>query len=143
MAKPIGVLLVGEHAIVLTSVSDESWIIDAIDAGAHGYLLKRVDPDDLVNAVRSAHAGDPPLDPRAGVLLRESRRRGGGRSEELTDREVEVLRLVGEGMANKQIARRLGIAERTVKAHLTSIFQRLDVSDRVQAALWAQQHLAR
>ena len=65
------------------------------------------------------------------------------RQDELTDRELDVLRLVAEGMANKQIARKLGISERTVKAHLTSVFQRLGVSDRVQAALWAQQHLPR
>ena len=64
-------------------------------------------------------------------------------SGELTRRELEVLGLVGQGLANKQIARRLGIGERTVKAHLTSIFQRLGVSDRVQAALWAREHLPR
>ncbi len=127
--------------VVLTSFGDESRIMEALNAGAHGYLLKHVDPDDLINAVRAVHAGDSPLDPRAGRVLLESRRSSGTRNEELTDREVEVLRLVGEGLANKQIARRLEISERTVKAHLTSIFQRLKVSDRVQAALWAQQHL--
>ena len=73
-------------------------------------------------------------------MLLEQRRRQGG-ADDLTPREEEVLRLVGQGLANKQIARRLGIGERTVKAHLTSVFQRLGVSDRVQAALWAREHL--
>lgn len=130
--------------VVLTSFGEETRILDALNAGAHGYLLKHVAPDDLINAVRAAHAGDAPLDPRAGRVLLESRRGGSAtRQDELTDREMEVLKLVGEGMANKQIARKLGISERTVKAHLTSIFQRLNVSDRVQAALWSQQHLPR
>ena len=81
-----------------------------------------------------------PLDPRAGRVLLDQRRRR-GTANDLTKREEEVLRLVGQGLANKQIARRLGIGERTVKAHLTSVFQRLGVSDRVQAALWAREHL--
>ena len=129
--------------MVLTSFGDESRILDALNAGAHGYLLKHVAPDDLIAAVRAAKAGDAPLDPRAGRVLLESRRSPVPRQDELTERELDVLRLVAEGMANKQIARRLGISERTVKAHLTSVFQRLGVSDRVQAALWAQQHLPR
>jgi DNA-binding NarL/FixJ family response regulator len=132
------------RVIVLTSFGEESRIIEALNAGAHGYLLKHIDPDDLFSAVRAAKAGDVPLDPRAGRVLLDQRRQGTGtRPNELTDREIEVLRLVGEGLANKQIARRLTISERTVKAHLTSVFQRLDVHDRVQAALWAQQHLPR
>lgn len=129
--------------VVLTSFGDEQRIMDALNAGAHGYLLKHVAPDDLLNAIRSAHAGDAPLDPRAGRVLLEARRTGAPRQDDLTDREIDVLKCVGEGMANKQIARKLGISERTVKAHLTSIFQRLGVSDRVQAALWAQSHLPR
>lgn len=131
------------RVVVLTSFGDESRILDALNAGAHGYLLKHVEPDDLLNAVRAAKAGDAPLDPRAGRVLLESRRTPVPRQDELTERELDVLRLVAEGMANKQIARKLGISERTVKAHLTSVFQRLGVSDRVQAALWAQQHLPR
>ena len=131
------------RVVVLTSFGDEQRILDALNAGAHGYLLKHVAPDDLLNSIRSAHAGDAPLDPRAGRVLLEARRTGIPRQDDLTDREIDVLSCVGEGMANKQIARKLGISERTVKAHLTSIFQRLGVSDRVQAALWAQQHLPR
>jgi DNA-binding NarL/FixJ family response regulator len=128
------------RVVVLTSYGDESRILDALNAGAHGYLLKHSDPDDVIEGVRVAYAGDAPLDPRAGRVLIEQRRRG-RREVELTPREREVLGLVGQGMANKQIARRLEITERTVKAHLTSVFQRIGVTDRVQAALWARQHL--
>ena len=123
--------------VVLTSYGDESKILDALNAGAHGYLLKHSDPDDVIEAVRIAHAGDAPLDPRAGRVLIEQRRHG-RKQIDLTPREREVLGLVGQGMANKQIARRLEITERTVKAHLTSVFQRIGVTDRTQAALWAQ-----
>jgi DNA-binding NarL/FixJ family response regulator len=128
------------RVVVLTSYGDESRILDALNAGAHGYLLKHSDPDDVIEGVRVAYAGDAPLDPRAGRVLIEQRRRG-RKEVELTPREREVLGLVGQGMANKQIARRLEITERTVKAHLTSVFQRIGVTDRVQAALWARQHL--
>jgi DNA-binding NarL/FixJ family response regulator len=130
----------GAKVVVLTSFGEESRIVEALNAGAHGYLLKHIDPDDLLDAVRSANAGDAPLDPRAGRVLLDQRRRAPDAGE-LTRREVEVLQLVGQGLANKQIARRLGIGERTVKAHLTSIFQRLGVTDRVQAALWARENL--
>jgi DNA-binding NarL/FixJ family response regulator len=126
--------------VVLTSYGEESRILEALNAGALGYLLKHTDPDDLIEAVRAANIGDAPLDPRAGRVLIEQRRRS-PQATELTPREVEVLRLVGEGLANKQIARRLGISERTVKAHLTSVFQSVGVTDRVQAALWARENL--
>ena len=129
------------RVVVLTSYGDESKILDALNAGAHGYLLKHSDPDDVIEGVRIAYAGDAPLDPRAGRVLIEQRRRG-RKAVDLTPREREVLGLVGQGMANKQIARRLEITERTVKAHLTSVFQRIGVTDRVQAALWARQHLS-
>jgi DNA-binding NarL/FixJ family response regulator len=128
------------RVLVLTSFSDQSRIMAALNAGAEGYLLKDSDPDDIAAAIRSVHAGESPLDPKAARVLLESRR---VRQEtvSLTDREREVLLLVTSGLANKQIGRRLGISERTVKAHLTNVFQRLGVSDRTQAALWASQHL--
>lgn len=126
--------------VVLTSYGEESRILDALNAGASGYLLKHTEPDDLIEAVRAAARGDAPLDPRAGRVLIEQRRRS-PQAADLTPRELEVLRLVGQGLANKQIARRLGISERTVKAHLTSVFQRVGVTDRVQAALWARSNL--
>jgi DNA-binding NarL/FixJ family response regulator len=128
------------RVLVLTSFSDQTRILDALEAGADGYLLKHADPDDIADAIRTVHAGGSPLDPKAARTLLESRR-GGRSAPQLTDREREVLLLVRDGLANKQIARRLGIAERTVKAHLTSVYQRLDVTDRTQAALWASEHL--
>lgn len=130
------------RVVVLTSYGDESRILEALDAGAQGYLLKHTEPDDLISAVRSAHAGDAPFDPRAGRVLLERRRKPAPVAE-LSGREVAVLELVADGLANKQVARRLGISERTVKAHLTSVFQRIGVVDRVQAALWARENLTR
>ncbi len=124
--------------VVLTSFGDESRILAALDAGACGYLLKHVGPDELLDAVRAAHTGGAPLDPRAGRVLLDRRRRPGST---LTPREREVLRLVADGLANKQVGHRLGISERTVKAHLTRIMQCLGVSDRVRAAIWAREHL--
>ena len=133
----------GTHVVVLTSFADRQRILDALEAGAAGYILKDADPREVPAAVRAAAAGNSPLDPKAARVLLDARRGAGqGLAPQLTAREREVLRLVGEGMANKQIARRLGIAERTVKAHLTSVFQTLGVVDRTQAALWAQHHLA-
>jgi DNA-binding NarL/FixJ family response regulator len=128
------------RVLVLTSFSDQSRILDALGAGADGYLLKDSDPDDIAAAIRSVHAGESPLDPKAARVLLESRRTR-RETVSLTDREREVLDLVRGGLANKQISRRLGISESTVKAHLTNIFQRLGVSDRTQAALWASEHL--
>ena len=135
-------LLAGEHApkvVVLTSFSDRERIRDALDAGAIGYLLKDAEPEDLLRGVRAAARGDWPLDPRAArLLLGEPDGRPSG--PRLSDRERQVLALVVDGLPNKLIARKLGISERTVKAHLTRIFEQLGVSDRTQAALWAQRH---
>jgi DNA-binding NarL/FixJ family response regulator len=128
----------GVRVVVLTSMGDESRIRAALNAGARGYLLKHVTPEELLDAIRAAHLGDAPLDPRAGRVLLDLRRRP---DQELTPRELDVLWLVADGLANKQIARRLGIAERTVKAHLTSIMQCIGVTDRVHAALWARDNL--
>jgi DNA-binding NarL/FixJ family response regulator len=122
--------------VVLTSFADPDLVVDALDAGAVGYLLKDAEPDGLVGAVRSAARGESPLDPRAARVVLTSRSRPAPASV-LSGREKEVLVLVAEGLANKQIARALGIAERTVKAHLTSIFNQIGVTDRTSAALWA------
>ena len=127
--------------VVLTSFSDPSHITSALEAGAIGYQLKDAMPDDLIAAVRAAAAGGAPLDPRAARVVLDRRSAPSTSSAGLSRREIEVLRLVMAGLANKHIARRLGIAERTVKAHLTSVFARIGVTDRTQAALWAQQHL--
>ena len=128
------------HIVVLTSFSDQTRILDALEAGADGYLLKHADPEQILEAVRVAVSGGAPLDPQAARVLLDARRTVAAPSG-LTDREREVLGLVRDGLANKQIARRLGISERTVKAHLTSVFQRIGVSDRTQAAMWAVNHL--
>lgn len=128
------------HVIVLTTFSDRDRILDSLEAGAIGYVLKDADPDELIIAIRAAVAGGSPLDPRVARVLLDAGRTGRSRPE-LSPREEEVLRLVATGLANKQIGRRLGISERTVKAHLTNVFQQLGVSDRTQAALWAKDHL--
>jgi DNA-binding NarL/FixJ family response regulator len=134
----------GAEVLVLTSFSDRPRIHAAIDAGAVGYLLKDAEPADLIAGVRAVAAGGSPLDPRAARQLISTRAEDNAahvdRTVELSPRETEVLRLVVEGLLNKQIAQRLGITERTVKAHLTSIFQRTGAADRTQAALWAQRH---
>ena len=127
--------------VVLTSFADRQRILDALEAGATGYLLKDADPSEVPAAIRAAAAGHAPLDPKAARVLLDSRRTETATAGQLTAREREVLQLVGQGLANKQIGRRLGIAERTVKAHLTNVFQTLGVTDRTQAALWAQEHL--
>ena len=135
----------GTHVLVLTSFSEQRWILEALEAGAEGYLLKQSEPEVILAGIRAVVSGGSPLDPKAARVLLTQRRTSPAAlaSSPLTDREEEVLTMVGDGLPNKLIARRLGISERTVKAHLTSIFQRLGVSDRTQAALWAQRRRAR
>ena len=130
----------GDAAVlVLTTFADRQHVIDAVDAGAVGYLLKDSGPEVLEEGIRAAARGESPLDPKvAGALVQARRERRPDIA--LTTREREVLMLVGEGMANKNIARRLGISEKTVKTHLTSVFSALGVGDRVQAALWVERH---
>lgn len=128
------------RVVVLSSFSDRSRVRDAIAAGATGYVLKDCTPDELLAAVRSAAAGHAPLDPRvAGALL--PGRDAASPAEQLSERERQVLRLAGTGLANKQIGRELGISERTVKVHLGNVFRRIGVADRTSAALWAREHL--
>jgi DNA-binding NarL/FixJ family response regulator len=125
--------------VVLTSFSDRSRILRALDAGAVGYLLKDAEPEELERAVRAAARGDSPLDPKAARALLSARTERSP-ADELSDREREVLAMVVEGLPNKLIARRLEISEKTVKAHLTSVFRRIGVTDRTQAALWAERN---
>lgn len=129
---------IGVDVLVLTSYSDNERILDALDAGAVGYLLKDADPDDVLTGIRAVTRGESPIHPKAARALLGARSAGG--RPQLTAREVEVLTLVRDGLANKQIAKKLEISERTVKAHLTSAFSRIGVSDRTQAALWAQRN---
>jgi DNA-binding NarL/FixJ family response regulator len=132
----------GVHVVVLTSFADRRRVLDALEAGAVGYLLKDADPAEVAAAVRAAAAGESPLDPKAARVLVDARRAPRA-TVGLTTREQEVLGLVAEGLANKHIARRLGITERTVKAHLTKVFSAIGVADRTQAALWARENLER
>jgi DNA-binding NarL/FixJ family response regulator len=127
----------GPDVLVLTSFSDADRIVAALDAGAVGYLLKDADPEDVIEGVRAVSRGESPLHPRAARQLLAARHASPSEVD-LTPRESEVLVLVRQGLANKQIARRLGISERTVKAHLTSVFASIGVADRTQAALWAE-----
>ena len=132
----------GVEIVVLTSFSDSTRIVAALDAGAVGYLLKDADPEDVLEGVRAVSRGESPIHPKvARQLLSVRTEAAEGPAVQLTPREAEVLALVRAGLANKQISRRLGISERTVKAHLTSVFQRIGVVDRTQAALWAERHL--
>jgi DNA-binding NarL/FixJ family response regulator len=125
--------------VVFTSFSDREQIVQALDAGAIGYLLKDAEPEAIHDAIRAAARGEAPIDPKAAAELLASRaERGPTPSVELTARERDVLALVIAGDANKQIARKLGISEKTVKGHLTNLFQRIGVQDRTQAALWAE-----
>ena len=122
---------------VLTSFAEPARIRAALDAGALGYLLKDSEPEELIAGIRLVAGGASPLAAEASRALsqrRGSTNAGGG----LTPRERAVLGLVAKGCSNKEIARRLEISEKTVKAHLTQVFREIGVFDRVQAALWAR-----
>lgn len=127
------------RVVVLSSFSDRTRVREAIAAGASGYVLKDSSPTEVVAAVRAAADGYAPLDPRVAAALLPAA--AGDPATRLSERETEVLRLVREGLANKQIARALGIAERTVKVHLGNVFRVIGVGDRTSAALWARDHL--
>jgi DNA-binding NarL/FixJ family response regulator len=126
------------QVVVLTSFADREQIEAALDAGAIGYLLKDAEPEDVIRGVQAAARGESPLAPKAArALLRARAERP---ETQLSERELDVLRCVAEGLPNKLVAQKLGISEKTVKAHLTHIFQQLGVTDRTQAALWAKEH---
>ncbi len=125
------------HVVVFTSFSDRARIVQALDAGAIGYLLKDAEPEELHRGLLAAARGEAPLAPKAAAELLAERTVSAPNGT-LSDREREVLILVATGLANKQIGTRLGISEKTVKGHLTRIFQCVGVPDRTQAALWAE-----
>jgi DNA-binding NarL/FixJ family response regulator len=127
----------GTAVLVLTSFSDVRRITAALDVGAAGYLLKDTSAEDVVRGIRAAAAGGAPLDPQAARLLLEAKA-APDPLEGISPREREVLALLLDGLPNKVIAQRLGISEKTVKTHLTNIFRRIGVTDRVQAVLWAE-----
>lgn len=122
---------------VLTSFAEPARIRAVMDAGAIGYLLKDCDPEQLIAGIRLVAAGASPLAAEAARALAQGRSSAPAAGN-LTPRERAVLGLVAKGCSNKEIARRLEISEKTVKAHLTSVFREIGVFDRVQAALWAR-----
>jgi two-component system, NarL family, response regulator LiaR len=131
--------------LVMTVSAGEAEVLEALEAGAAGYLLKDSQPDEIVRAVEAAVSGDAPLSPRVARLVVQRARMmpGGGAeaaalaAEELTDREREVLRLLAEGLDNREIAEALFLSPTTVKRHVSSIVAKLGVSNRMQAAIWA------
>jgi len=130
----------GTRILVLTSFAADSQVFSAIRAGALGYILKDAGPVELVNAIRQVYRGEPSLDPEvARKVLHELAQppKRPPTAEPLTEREVEVLRLVGQGQSNQQIAMALGISEATVRKHVSSILSKLHVASRTQAALYA------
>ncbi|MGW1805413.1 response regulator [Streptomyces sp. NPDC002078] len=131
--------------LMLTSFDDEEALLDSIMAGASGYVLKQIQGSDLVSAVRTVAGGQSLLDPSATTRLM-ARLRGGERQEEepdelrgLTEREREILALIGEGLTNRQIGQRLYLAEKTVKNHISRLLAKLGVERRIQAAVIATQ----
>jgi DNA-binding NarL/FixJ family response regulator len=133
------------QVVMLTSFADQELVLQAIEAGAVGYLLKDAEPEDLVRGVRAAAKGESPLSGKVARALLTRRPPPPPPpppppKDMLTDREREVLSLVAYGLPNKQIAARMDITEGTVKAHLTSVYQRIGVADRTQAALWARRN---
>jgi DNA-binding NarL/FixJ family response regulator len=125
------------RVIVLTSFVDEARLLPALQAGAAGYLLKDVAPQELARAIRAAHDGEALRDPGGAARLLDALARAPAPATDLTTRETEVLALIVRGRANKVIARELGISEKTVKAHVGRVLAKLGVADRTQAALLA------
>jgi DNA-binding NarL/FixJ family response regulator len=129
--------------LVVTVSASEADVLEALEAGAAGYLLKDSSPEEIVRALRAALDGDTPLSPRvARLIVERARGAGGGRlspeaAGQLSERELEVLRLLAEGLDNNEIGLRLYLSPTTVKRHISSIFAKLGVSNRVQAAIWA------
>lgn len=124
--------------IVLSAYDDDPYIMAALDAGAKGYVLKNTSPAKLIHAVETVAEGGSALDPAITTkvmgLLMNSRKEEGGVSAELSDRELEVLRLTAKGQTNREIGVQLNISNRTVQGHLRKIFSKLDVNSRTEAA---------
>jgi len=124
--------------IVLTSYTDDEYLFPAMRAGALAYLVKDVEPEDLVGAIRAAARGHATLHPSVAARLVSGAGRPGDDSlSDLTERELDVLRLIARGRSNRQIAEKLGIAEGTVKSHVSNILSKLHLAHRTQAALYA------
>jgi DNA-binding NarL/FixJ family response regulator len=132
------------RVVMLTTFDDEEYVVEALKAGASGYLLKNLPADKLANAVRLAHAGVAQFDTSVtGHLASALAATGQDRpppTTELTAREIDILRLVAAGSTNREIAARLYVSEGTVKNHMSRILTRLGLRDRTQAALYAKDH---
>jgi len=125
------------EVVALTSVLEDRLVIDVVEAGAAGYILKETRPDELFEAVRAAARGEVRLDPRAQQRLVREVRGGGAPHAVLTERELEVLKLLAGGATNKRIAQQLEVAEATVKSHVSNLLAKLELKSRTQAALYA------
>jgi NarL family two-component system response regulator LiaR len=124
--------------IVLTSFAEDEQVFPSIKAGAAGYLLKDVEPTAIAEAIRTVHRGEALLHPAvAARLMREVAEERPSAEERLTERELDVLRLLARGLPNKLIARELVVSEKTVKTHVSNILAKLHLADRTQAALYA------
>jgi NarL family two-component system response regulator LiaR len=139
----------GTHVLILTSFGDDDKVFPAIRAGAQGYLLKDIDPKDLVQAVREAYQGKAQLHPEiakrlmsvvAGDQSKKESAQTGDIPADLTSREEEVLRLIARGLNNREIAETMVISEKTVKTHVSNLLGKLGLEDRTQAAIWALKH---
>jgi len=129
------------RVLVLSILSDRPRVTEVLAAGATGYVLKDSEPAALVAAVRTLAGGLAHIDPRVAAALLPASARAGRVGSALSPRETDVLRLVAQGLANKEITRALGISERAAKAHLGRVFREIGVLDRTSAALWAGEHL--
>jgi len=133
--------------LALTAHDDDEYVFALLESGANGYLLKTAEAEELVKAIRAVHAGQPALDPLItqkvvsqfmnGKSLPDVMAQVGDEMDGLTNRELEVLRMVAQGLTNKEVAQQLYISDRTVQAHLSSIFSKLQVSSRTEAVMYA------
>ena len=125
------------EVVALTSFGEPDRVQRALEAGASGYLLKDADADEVAAAIRAAHRGELQLDPAVARRLMSTLQEPRAFSGELTARELDVVTLIGEGKANKEIALQLGIGERTARTHVSNILRKLGLTSRTQLALWA------
>jgi DNA-binding NarL/FixJ family response regulator len=147
MAPPDGIAVTREirsryrevEVVALTSFGEEARVHAALEAGATGYLLKDAEADEVASAIRAAHRGELQLDPAIARRLMQQLRATppDDPAAKMTARELEVLRVIGAGRANKEIAAELGISERTARTHVSNILGKLGLHSRTQAALWA------
>jgi len=134
------------HIVILTTYDEDDWIIDAVRAGANGYLLKDAGREEIISAIEGTVAGERPVDPavagklfsyvQSGVPVQSSAVEDIG----LTDRELSILKLMATGLTNQGIGDRLHLAEGTVRNHVTNVLSKLDVADRTQAVVFAWRH---